>query len=118
MGHFGECKMYKTLHKHFYWPCMRRDVHHISERCLVSSTRLYTLLPIPTSPWVDISMDFALDLPRSRGGSDSIFMVVDRFYKMLHFIPCHKVDDECHVANLFFKEVVRLHGLPKTIISD
>ncbi|RDX74809.1 hypothetical protein CR513_45389, partial [Mucuna pruriens] len=41
-----------------------------------------------------------------------------RFSKMTHFIPCHKVDDACNVGNLFFKEVVRLHGLPKTIVSN
>ncbi|RDX83662.1 hypothetical protein CR513_35398, partial [Mucuna pruriens] len=82
----------------------------------VLSNGLYTLLLIPTSPWVDISMDFVLGLPRSRTGRDSIFMVVDIFSKIAHFIPYHKVDDACHMANLFFKQVVRLHGLPKTIV--
>ena len=69
----------------FFWPKMKRDVKRVHARCVTcrqAKSRillhgLYTPLPVPNAPWVDISMDFVLGLPRSRNGRDSIFMVVE-----------------------------------------
>lgn len=71
---------------------MRKDVERFVSRCIVchhaksklNSPELYTPLPIPSVPWEDISMDFIAGLPRSKRGRDSVFVVMDRFFKKWH----------------------------------
>jgi hypothetical protein len=126
VGHFGHDKTFAKLSESYFWLGMRSEVKRFVDRCRICqhskgrkhNARFYQPLPIPERPWDEISMDFILGLPRMQRGFDSVFLVVDRFSKMAHFIPCQKTSDATHIANLFFKEVVRLHGLPRSIVLD
>jgi hypothetical protein len=112
--HFGHDKTFSKLNKSYYWPGMRADVKRFMDRCIIcrhskgkrKNEGFYQPLPIPDRPWDAVSMEFILGMPRTQRGFDSIFVVVDRFSKMAHFIPCQKTSDTTHIANLFFKEVI------------
>lgn len=123
-GHIGLNKTLKVIRDHFFWPKMGEDVHRVVSRCFIYHKvksqfhyGLYTPLPVPVRPWEDISMDFVVALPRTQRGNDSIMVVIDRFSMMAYFVACHKADDASHVVDLYFKETIRLHEVPRTIVS-
>ncbi|WVZ16578.1 hypothetical protein V8G54_009560 [Vigna mungo] len=74
-------------------------------------------LPIPTQVWSNFSMDFIGGLPKVQG-KDTILVVVDRLTKYAHFLALTHPFTAAEVAQLFIKEIVRLHGFPSTIVSD
>ena len=80
-------------------------------------TGLLQPLPIPTQRWESISMDFTIGLPRVQA-RDCIFVVVDRLTKYAHFFAIAADWLASQVAELIFREVFYLHGLPRTIVSD
>jgi hypothetical protein len=116
-GRFNVAKTLDVLNEYFYWPKMNCDVQGVCDRCITCKKAkskvlphgLYTTLLVPKTSRVDIFMDFVLGLPRSKRGRDLIFMVVDRFSKMTHFITCHKIDDRTNIAFLLLKEIIWLY---------
>ncbi|KAI9191530.1 hypothetical protein LWI28_009631 [Acer negundo] len=125
-GHVGRDRTLQLVKGSYFWPTIRKEVEKYVARCRIcqlskgkaTNAGLYMPLPIPTQPWTDLSMDFILGLSRTQQGVDSIYVIVDRFSKMAHFVPCKKTTDAVKVAQLFFREVYRLHGLPTSIVSD
>ena len=71
-------------------------------------------LEIPMWKWENITLDFVVGLPRSPSGKDAIWVVIDRLTNVAHFIPNSASD----LVSLYVKEVVMLHGVPKSIVSD
>lgn len=74
-------------------------------------------LLIPTRPWESVSMDFITHLSKV-GNHEAILVIIDQFSKYATFIPTSK---QCSVeltAQLFFKQVVKLWGVPTSIVSD
>jgi hypothetical protein len=94
--HFGHDKTFAQLRSSNYWPGIRIEVIKFVNRCRIcqhakgkrKNTGLHQPLSIPERSWDAIRMDFVLGLPRTQRGCDSIFVVVDRFSRMAHFIPC------------------------------
>ncbi|KAL8441840.1 hypothetical protein Emag_006866 [Eimeria magna] len=75
-------------------------------------------LAIPAKRWDSISMDFVTGLPVSDKGNDAIMVVVDRLSKMAHFIPIPVSSTAADIAAIFIREVVRLHGVPSSFVTD
>jgi hypothetical protein len=79
---------------------------------------LLSLLELPYAPWILITLDFITDLPLSED-CDQLWVIVDRFTKMAHFIPLKKEQKTAeHFVRIFAHEIWRFYGIPTDIISD
>ena len=75
-------------------------------------------LNIPEWKWEEVTMDFVSGLPKSSEGYDFIWVIVDRMTKSAHFLPIKTTYLVRKLARLYLKEIVRLHGVPVSIVSD
>jgi hypothetical protein len=79
---------------------------------------LLSPLELPYAPWTSIAMDFITDLPLSED-CDQLWVIIDRFMKMAHFILLKKDQKIAeHLVRIFAYEICRFHGIPTDIISD
>ncbi|MCO5586541.1 hypothetical protein L7F22_040482 [Adiantum nelumboides] len=126
-AHPGINKTYRLLSATYFWPQMQQDMIKYVKAChscqIMKASRqlpqgLLQPLPVPKERWESISMDFITTLPRTSKGNAQILVIVDRFSKTAHFIPCKKAASAPYIASLFVQHIFRIHGLPRSIISD
>ncbi|KAL5777367.1 hypothetical protein ACOSP7_010293 [Xanthoceras sorbifolium] len=125
-GHFGYHRTLNRIKTNFSWPNIKITIKDfikscdICQRCKTDSLSpagLLQPLPIPTTVWTEISMDFVEGLPTSHGYT-VIMVIVDRLTKYSHFVPLKHPFTAISVAKVFIDNVVRLHGIPTSIVSD
>lgn len=125
-GHLGYHKTLHRANREFYWEGMWRDIKQFIKECdtcqqknfeNILSRDLLQPLPIPSQNWIDISMDFIEGLPNSKE-YNVILVVVDRLSKYAHFIALSHPYTAAKIAQLFIANVFKLHGLPRSIVTD
>ncbi|WVZ01852.1 hypothetical protein V8G54_022658 [Vigna mungo] len=125
-GHAGITKTASRIANQFYWPNMQQNIRKFINECVVCQQAkvdhalpkgLLQTLPIPQQVWEDIAMNFITHLP-SVTGYTTIMVVVDRLSKFAYFIPLKSDFSSKSVAEAFIGQVVKIHGIPKFIVSD
>ena len=125
--HPGGNKMYQDLKQFYWWKGMKREVTEYVSRCLTCQqvkaehqvpTGLLNPLPIPQWKWDNITMDFVSGFPLTQQKHDSVWVIIDRLTKSAHFIPVRIDYSMDRLAELYVDEIVRLHGVPLSIVLD
>ena len=119
--------MYKDLRQNYWWSGMKRDIAQFVAQCLVCQqvkgehqrpAGFLQPLFILEWKWEHITMDFVTGLPRTLGGNNAIWVIVDRLTKSAHFLPMKVNFSMNHLASLYIKEIVRMHGVLASVVSD
>ncbi|KAL0172961.1 hypothetical protein M9458_033272 [Cirrhinus mrigala] len=125
-GHPGSNQTLSLVSNKYWWPNMAQDVRRFVRGCADCAmaktprhlpTGKLLPLPVPRRPWSHLGVDFATDLPNSRGVT-CILIIVDRFSKSVHFIPLKGLPTAMETAELLFNHVFRYFGIPEDIVSD
>uniref|UniRef100_A0A6N2KN05 Integrase catalytic domain-containing protein n=1 Tax=Salix viminalis TaxID=40686 RepID=A0A6N2KN05_SALVM len=123
----GSTKMYRDLKLLYWWPNMKREIAEYVSKCRIcQQVKVEHQRPpgplqplqIPKLKWEMITMDFVLGFPKGRKGNDAIWVVVDRLMKSALFLPIKMTDSVDKLAKIYISEVVRLHGILVSIVSD
>ena len=131
VDHPGVEQTLNMICRYYYWPAMREKVEQYLRNCHVCKQAkaardayngLFQPLPVPKKPWVDLTIDFVVGLPKSQPeGYDAILIVIDRLSKKRHYIPYTEDNNGTSAeatAELFFWYVCCYHGLPISLPSD
>jgi len=125
-GHSGFTRTLKRITTQLYWPGMQADIREYMYNCLICQqtkhattlpSRLLQPLPIPEQIWKDVAMDFIIGLPSSNGHT-IIMLVIDRLSKYAHLVSLKPDFNSKQVADLFVKNIIKLHDLPRTMVFD
>ena len=119
--------MYRDLREVYWWNGMKRDIADFVANCPnYQQVKVEHQKPggmtqeinIPTWKWEVINIDFSTSLPRTHRQHDSIWMIVDRVTKSARFLAVKTINSEEDYARLNINEIISLHGVPLSIISD
>ena len=119
--------MYRDLKEYYWWPNMKKEIAEYVSRCgICQQVKIehqrpagkLQPLPIPEWKWENIAMDFVTGLPKEKRGNEAIWVVVDRLMKSALFLPTKMTDPVDKLAKLYVNEVIRLHGVPLSIVSN
>lgn len=125
-GHGGTQKTYKAVAEVFYWENMGKEIKEYVKVCTTCQQIKYSTgkkqgllqpLPNPTRPWTDLTMDFIVGMPNSRGFT-TILVVVDQFTKGAHFSSLKPSFTASLVVEIFVQNVVKLHEFPRSIVTN
>lgn len=126
-GHLGVHKTIELVQRHYYWPSMWGEIREYVTTCLPCQQNkpsqqapmgLLQSIDPPERRWETVTIDLITQLPKTKQGNDAIIVMVDKLTKTVHLHPAKTTITAPQLAKVFMKEVVRHHGLPKSIISD